>query len=108
MLPLSTGGAATATGRAGYRSYKLTAKSISMRNLIIEFSDEVEPQPDTTYTVLVKEPLGKAYFVMAEYWPATGFFSLFSMQYIPFVVAWGRHPSDEALQEWLRVNNAKP
>jgi hypothetical protein len=77
-----------------------------MKNLIIEFTNEVPPQPDTTYTVLVRPAPGKHYFIIAEYMEGR-WYDLERYRWLDNVIAWGRHPYPEALEDWLRVNGVQ-
>jgi hypothetical protein len=72
-----------------------------MRNLIIEFTDHTPWEGG--HTVLVVSPSGEASFVVADYKPGIGFFTE-HMEYVANAVAWGRHPSQKVVTEWLRLN----
>jgi hypothetical protein len=76
-----------------------------MKNLILEFTNELPPKPDTTYTVLVMTPSGKPFFIIAEFeTDGWRWYDLERFRWMDNVIAWARHPSDDVLAEWLRVN----
>jgi len=76
-----------------------------MKNLILEFTNELPPQEGENYTVLVHPPHELPYFETADYQDGTWHpFERKRWLEIRHVIAWARHPSDEVLAEWLRVN----